>query len=133
MMELINSLYEYKEKPGAKTALLRESIEALTRLMGPFTPHVADEMWSRLGPGTNILDAGWPTFDPALLKTDKIEIPIQVNGKVRTRVVVAPGLSDKDIVAMAGKDAEILKFVQPDKIQKLIWIQDKLANFIVKP
>ncbi len=132
MMELINSLYDYKEKPGAQTAILRESIEALVRLMGPFTPHVADEMWSRLGPGTSILEAGWPTFDPALLKMDRLEIPVQVNGKVKTRITVAAGLEEKDIFTLVRTDASLQKFVPADKLQKVIWIKDKLANFIVK-
>lgn len=132
MMELINSLYEYKEKSEAKTAILRESIEALVRLTGPFTPHVADEMWSRLGPGTSILEAGWPTFDPMLLKMDKLEIPVQVNGKIKTRITVAAGLEEKDILTLVQTDANLQKFVPADKLQKVIWIKDKLANFIVK-
>jgi leucyl-tRNA synthetase len=132
MMELINSLYDYKDAPEAKTAILRESVEALVRLMGPFTPHIADEMWSRLDKKGNILDAGWPTHQPELLKLDNVEIPIQVNGKVKTRVTVPVGLSDKDIQTLARKNADIQKHVDPAKILKVIWIQDKLANFILK-
>jgi leucyl-tRNA synthetase len=132
MMELINSLYDYKEVPEAKTAILRESVEGLVRLMGPFTPHIADEMWSRLGKKGNILDAGWPIHQPELLKSDNVEIPIQVNGKVKTRVTVPVGLTEQDIRALADKNVDIKKHVDPTKIQKVIWIKDKLANFIVK-
>jgi leucyl-tRNA synthetase len=132
MMELINSLYDYKDAPEAKTAILRESVEALVRLMGPFTPHIADEMWSRLDKKGNVLDAGWPTHQPELLKSDNVEIPIQVNGKVKTRVTVPVGLTEKNIQALAGNNADIQKHVDPSKIQKVIWIQDKLANFILK-
>jgi len=132
MMELINSLYDYKDSPEAKTAILREAVEALVKLMGPFTPHIADEMWSRLGKKGTILDAGWPTFKPELLKSDTVEIPIQVNGKVKTRVTVPVGLSEQDIQALAKTDENIQKFVSPNNIQKVIWIKDKLANFIVK-
>jgi len=132
MMELINSLYDYKDIPEAKTAILREAVEALVRLMGPFTPHIADEMWSRLGKKGNILDAGWPAHQPELLKSDNVEIPIQVNGKVKTRVTVRVGLTERAIRDLADKNADIQKHVDPAKIQKVIWIQDKLANFILK-
>ena len=133
MMELINSLYEYKEVPEAKTSILREAVEALVRLMGPFTPHIADEMWSRLGKKGTILDAGWPACKPELLKSDMVEIPIQANGKLKTRVTVPVGLTDKDILDLARKDANIQKYVNIDQVQKVIWIKDKLANFILKP
>ncbi len=132
MMEMINLLYDYKEQPGAKTPLLREALEALVKLLGPFTPHVADEMWSRLGDGKNLLQAGWPQFDPALLKSDVVEIPVQVNGKVKTRVNIAVGLAEETVRDFLLKEEKVLKFVRPETVQKLIWVKDKLANFIVR-
>jgi leucyl-tRNA synthetase len=78
------------------------------------------------------LDAGWPAFKPELLKSDNVEIPIQVNGKVKTRVTVPVGLTEQAIRDLANKDADIQKYVAPGTIQKVIWIQDKLANLIVK-
>jgi leucyl-tRNA synthetase len=132
MMELINALYDYKDMPDMKTDILRESVESLVRLMGPFTPHVAEEMWARFGKGGTILEAGWPSFDPALLKSDTVEIPVQANGKVRTRVTVPVGLSEQDLLALAKSDEGIRKYVDPDSIQKVIWIKDKLVNYIVK-
>ena len=132
MMELINLLYDYKDSPDSKTPLLREAVETLIRLLGPFTPHVADEMWSKLGKGTHILEAGWPVHDPALLKSDVVEIPIQVNGKVKTRVTVPVGLDEAAIRDMAKTNENIKKFVTAENIQKVIWVKDKLANFIVK-
>jgi leucyl-tRNA synthetase len=132
MMELINNLYEYKEVPGAKTSILREAVEALVKLMGPFTPHIADEMWSRLGKRGIILEAGWPVYKPELLKSDTVEIPVQANGKLKTRVTVPVGLSEKDILDLVRNDAQLQKYIDPEKIQKIIWIKDKLANFILK-
>ncbi len=132
MMELINMLYDYKDTPQAKTPIVREAVETLVRLLGPFTPHIADEMWSKLGKGEHILMAGWPICDPTLLKADTVEIAIQVNGKVKTRVNVSTGLDEKTILALAKTDEKVAKVVNPDQVVKLIWVKDKLANFIVK-
>jgi leucyl-tRNA synthetase len=131
MMELTNLLYDYKEDAAAKTPLLREAMEALVRLMGPFTPHVAEEMWSRLGQG-GLLDAGWPKHDPSLMKTETVEIAIQVNGKVKTRVNVAVGLDEKAIRELPQKDEKVARYISPESIVKVVWVKDKLANFIVK-
>ncbi len=132
MMEMINLLYDYKEQPGAKTPLLREAMEALVKLLGPFTPHVAEEMWSSLGKGENLLNAGWPQFDPALIKADTVEIPVQINGKVKTRVTIAVGLAEEAVKDFLLKDERVQKFVKPESVKKLIWVKDKLANLIVR-
>jgi leucyl-tRNA synthetase len=132
MMELINELYDYKDKPGAQTPLLRESLEALVRLMGPFTPHVAEEMWKSLGKGEYLLQAGWPKHDPALMKSDVVEIAIQVNGKVKTRLDVPVGLDEKAVRELPRNHENVGKFIAPENIIKVIWVKDKLANFIVK-
>jgi leucyl-tRNA synthetase len=131
MMELINLLFDYKADASAKTPILREAVEALVRLVGPFTPHVAAEMWSRIGKG-ELLEAGWPQHDPALMKADVVEIAIQVNGKVRTRVTVPVGLEEAAIRELPKKDETIGRFVTPESIVKVVWVKDKLANFIVK-
>ncbi|HJT23555.1 MAG TPA: class I tRNA ligase family protein, partial [bacterium] len=131
MMELINLLYDYKEAPDAKTPILREAVEALIKLLGPFTPHIAAEMWSRVGKG-ELLDAGWPKHDPALMKAEVVEIAIQVNGKLRGRVSVPVGLEEAAIRELPQKDEKIGKLVSPENILKVVWVKDKLANFIVK-
>ena len=131
-MELINLLYDYKDQPGAQTPILREALEALIKLLGPFSPHIAEEMWSRLGGGGNLLNAGWPSHDPAWLKSDVVEIAVQINGKVRTRLSVPAGLDEAAMRALAGTDEKITKLLAGTTVQKVIWVKDKLANFIVK-
>ncbi len=131
-MELINLLYDYKDAPGAKTPILKEAMEALVKLLGPFSPHIAEEMWSRLGGGGNLLNAGWPNHDPALLKADVVEIAVQVNGKVRTRLTIPVGLDEAAIRELARTDEKMAKLIPSEQIQKVIWVQDKLANFIIK-
>jgi leucyl-tRNA synthetase len=133
MMELINILYDYKIDPQSKTPILREALESLVKLLGPFAPHIAEEMWNRLGKEGFLLNAGWPSHDPVWLKEDMVEIAIQVNGKLKTRILVPVGLAEADIREKSQTDEKIRKFVDPDRIQKIIWIKDKLANYIVSP
>ena len=131
MMELLNLLYDYKAAPEAKTAILKESLIALVKLMGPFTPHAACEMWSRMGKG-ELADAGWPVHDPSLMKAETVEIAIQVNGKVRGRVVVPAGLGEQAVKELPKTDEKVGKVVAFNDIVKVVWVKDKLANFIVK-
>jgi leucyl-tRNA synthetase len=133
MMELINVLYDYRTDPQAKTPILREALESLVRLMGPFAPHIADEMWNRLGKEGLLLNAGWPSHDPVWLKEDMVEIAIQVNGKIKTRILVPVGLDEAAIREKSQMDEKIRKFVDPSLLQKVIWVKDKLANYIVRP
>ena len=131
MMELVNLLYIYKESPEAKTPLILEALEALIRLLGPFTPHIAEEMWNRFGHSKSLMDSGWPAFDPQWLTADRLEIAIQVNGKLKGRLEVAVGLDEAEAKSAILKDAKVGQFVEEAKIKKMIWVKDKLANFIV--
>ncbi len=131
MMELVNLLYIYKESPEAKTPLIREALEALIRLLGPFTPHIAEEMWNRLGHAKSLMDSGWPQFDSQWLTADRVEIAIQVNGKLKARLELAVGLGETAARLEILKDAKVGQFVEEAKIKKMIWVKDKLANFIV--
>ena len=132
MMEMVNLLYTYKENPKAKTPILRESLEALIRLLGPFTPHIAEEMWKRFGTEKSLLGSGWPQYDSAWLVADVVEVAVQINGKVKTRVSVPVGLDETTVKPLLMEDEKVKHLVPPEKIQKLIWVKDKLANFIIK-
>jgi leucyl-tRNA synthetase len=131
MMELFNLLYIYKESPEAKTPIFREAMESLIQLLGPLTPHVAEEMWNRLGHPKGLMDSGWPVFDPACLLAESVEIAIQVNGKLKTRAQVPVGLGEEAVKLEVLKEAKVAQAVDLAKLKKMIWIQDKLINFIV--
>ena len=133
MMELLNVLADYKDKPTAQTSLLREAIENLARLLGPFAPHVAEEIWAQLGHTKSLLESGWPEADPAWLKAEKVEIALQVNGKVRARLTVQAGLDEAGVRREASSNPSFREHVDPAKIVKVIWVQARLANFVVKP
>src|SRR5437879_7832129 len=103
-MELVNVLY------GAEEAIAKNSIPAplladvqrnLVLLLAPFAPYLAHELWEMLGEKSNLLKEPWPQFDPELAKEDEIEIPVQVNGKLRGKVVMPAGALENDVIAKA--------------------------------
>ncbi|HEY6358765.1 MAG TPA: leucine--tRNA ligase, partial [Vicinamibacterales bacterium] len=102
LMVLVNELTTFVNdpvrtvQPGA-SAVLRESVEALVRLLSPFTPHLCEELWQHLGHGDGITAAGWPAFDEEAAREDEVEIPVQVNGKLRDRVTVPADSSESHI------------------------------------
>jgi leucyl-tRNA synthetase len=112
---------------------VREALEALVIMLAPFSPHIAEEMWEGLGHQGGLLESAlWPTADPELAKKDELEIPVQVNGKLRSRVVVAPDISEEDLRTIALADAKVQSFIDGQKIVKVIVVPQRLVNVVVK-
>ena len=150
LMELVNELYAFAEKRGVRpmghadeapavvsrpetAAVLREALDALLRLLAPFTPHLSEELWERLGASTGLTSAGWPVFDPAATLEDTIEIPVQVNGKVRARIVV-PREADEAAIRQAALEAPaVAPHLHGMEVVKVIVAQGKLVSIVVKP
>jgi leucyl-tRNA synthetase len=132
MMEYVNLLrregHEGREAEGAA----RELIEPLVLLLAPFAPHFAEECWERLGHDGSVFDAPWPAFDPGLARDAEIELVVQVNGKVRGRLLVAPGLAEPEAVAQARADETVRKFIGDKEIRKAIYVKDRLVNLVVR-
>src|SRR5712691_7474052 len=137
LMELSNALGEFGVEPAsaspADVFAAREAIEALVVMLAPFSPHVAEEMWEGLGHEGGLLrDAPWPIADPELAKKDELEIPVQVNGKLRSRVVVAPDISEADLRTIALADEKVQSFIDGHQIVKVIVVPQRLVNVVVK-
>jgi leucyl-tRNA synthetase len=137
LMELSNALGEFNVEPASASETevfaAREAIEALAVMLAPFSPHVAEEMWQSLGHEGGLLkSAAWPVADPELARKDELEIPIQVNGKLRSRVVVAPDISEADLRALALADVKVQSFIDGQKIVKVIVVPQRLVNVVVK-
>jgi len=137
LMELLNALGEFNVEPDAATPaeafVAREAIEALVVMLAPFAPHIAEEMWEGLGHEGGLLkDAPWPIADPELAKKDELEIPIQVNGKLRSRVIVAPDVSEAELRSLALADERIQSFINGQKVVKVIVVPQRLVNVVVK-
>ena len=135
IMELVNELYAVEEKIAhgvIPLSLLAKVQSDLVLLMAPFAPYLAHELWEMLGEKGSLLRASWPKYDPALAKEEEIEIPVQVNGKLRGRVLV-PADADEDLVKQRGlADEKVKAAIAGKKIVKTIYVPGKLLNFVVR-
>jgi leucyl-tRNA synthetase len=137
LMVLVNELTTFvndparTSQPGA-AAILRESVEALVRLLSPFTPHLSEELWQHLGHSDGITAAGWPVFDQGAAREDEVEIPVQVNGKLRDRVTVPADASDAAIekAALAAPGAQ--SHISGKTVVKVIVARGRLVNVVVR-
>ena len=137
LMELLNALGELNAEPGKAAATevfaVREAIEALVVMLAPFAPHIAEEMWEGLGHEGGLLkSAPWPVADPELARKEELEIPVQVNGKLRSRVVVAPDISEADLRTIALADGKVQSFIDGHEVVKVIVVPQRLVNVVVK-
>jgi len=123
MMEYVNAL-----RDGSPTRAL---LEPLAILLAPYAPHFAEECWERLGHATSVMDARWPSFDPALAVADEVELVVQVNGKVRARLRMARGAAEDVVVKAALADPSAAKFTGGAPPKKVVFVQDRLVNIVV--
>ncbi len=130
IMELVNELYTAETK-GLPPALVASVQRDMVLLLAPFAPYLAHELWEMLGEQTSLLKAPWPQYDQELAKEDEIEIPVQVNGKLRSVVVVAPGTAAEEIIEKALADEKVQSHVAGKQIVKKI-CTGKLVNIVVR-
>jgi len=130
-MKVVNTLYRLGETESDR-AILHEGIGITLSLLGPIAPHITHHLWRELGYGDNILDAGWPQFDPEALRQESIQIVVQVNGKVRARIQV-PADADKAFVEQSAlADEHAQKFIGDAQVRKVIVVPGKLVNIVAK-
>lgn len=132
MMEFINALSKYTQQKEMNLELLKATVKDYIKLLAPFAPHFAEEQWSLLGNEYSVFNTEWPKFDPALLVKDEVEIAIQVNGKIRNKIMVASGLDEESIKTTALEDAKIKEATDGKTIVKVIVIKGRLVNIVVK-
>jgi leucyl-tRNA synthetase len=125
VMELVNEIQRSPEDPAARFA-----VETAVSLIQPYAPHVAEELWSRLG-HERLWEHPWPAADPALLEQDTVEVVVQVNGKVRDRLHVAPGTADEELVRRARESERVRAHLDGGEPRRTVVVSDKLVNFVV--
>ncbi len=125
MMILVNTMNKYDSLPKAM-------IEKLLMLLAPFAPHIAEELWSELGHKKSIFKQKWPEYNPKFIKDTKIELIVQVNGKVRARIETNSDISENDAKNLATKNEKVGKWIEGKKIVKVIFVKGKLLNIVVK-
>jgi leucyl-tRNA synthetase len=130
LMELTNELYATEAELTPKA--LREILRMLILLLEPFTPFMAAELWEEIGETGPVFSQSWPTVNPAYLVEDEIEIPVQVNGKLRGKIKIATGSSEAEIVAAARADEKVAAFLDGKEVVKIIVPGGKLVNIVIK-
>lgn len=132
-MELLNGLYKYDADVENKNmTLFRAAIEDMIKLLSPFAPHFAEEMWEKLGGAYSIFNEKWPSWDEEALVKDVVEIAIQVNGKVKGRMEISSSAEQQEIEKMVIENDEVKPMLEGKQIVKVIVIKNRLVNIVVK-
>jgi len=129
-MELLNELVPVEAQLSGTA--LREILEKMVLVVSPFVPYVAQEMWEELGGTNQVLREPWPSYDADLAREEEVEIPVQVNGKVRSRIRAPFGAPREELERLAQADDKIRALVEGKQIVKLIVVPDKLVNIVVR-
>ena len=106
-------------------------MEPLVIMLAPYAPHIAEELWEVLGHKETVVAARWPAYDEKLASAGDVEIAVQVNGKLRSRIVVPRGMAQEDVMKMVMADEAVKKFVDGKPVKKTIYVQDRLVNLVV--
>jgi len=150
LMELVNHVYAFSDQtqtgaPGRRDAgvavgevervetiaVVKEALESLVLMLSPFAPHMAEELWERLGHDQGLVSAGWPRYDEAAARASEIVVPVQVNGKLRGRVTVAADASEDQLREAALAEPAVMLHTQGRTVRKVIVARGKLVNVVV--
>ena len=126
MMEYLNVV-----RAGGRTAA-RSEVEPLVIMIAPFCPHLAEELWARLGHDESIFEgAHWPSFDPEKTIDHTITLAIQVNGKVRGTIEIPAGTPEEEAVSQAREEPNVARYLEMAELRRVIYVQDRLLNLVV--
>jgi leucyl-tRNA synthetase len=148
MMELVNELYAFCSKteciPSADAparvgamerpatiAVLKEAIDALVRMLAPFAPHMAEELWESLGHAGGIAAASWPEYDESVAKAEEIVVPVQINGKVRARLTVPADTTEDQLREIALADPQVRSHIAGREIKKVVVARGRLVSIVL--
>ena len=132
LMEYVNGLYKLKAEDNFTDRQTWQFVlQSLVKLLAPFAPHIADELWTELGQSGSVHNAVWPVADGKYLTEDSLTIVIQVNGKLRGEIVVASGVAEDKVVETAKQNEKIKQFLDGKEIIRTVYVPGKLVNFVV--
>ncbi|MCX7807902.1 MAG: class I tRNA ligase family protein, partial [Deltaproteobacteria bacterium] len=124
LMQLVNALYPLPNPP-------RQALETFALLLHPFAPHLAEEIWERLGHQPSIQRVPWPKHDPALCEEEEIEIPIQVNGKIRGRIRISKDASQEEVLALAKAEENVRKAIEGKSILREHYVPGRIVSLVI--
>jgi leucyl-tRNA synthetase len=132
VMEFTNEIYAVEPlENSVRPEIRREMLELLTLMLAPMTPHLSEELWEMLGHAGGLWNSRWPAYSEEFAREEELEIPVQVNGRVRSRLKVAAGATEEAVVSLAQKDSTIAPHLAGKRIVKKIYVPDKLLNLVV--
>jgi leucyl-tRNA synthetase len=139
LMELVNEMYAvtelaqgHAEAVPQADAVLREATDALVIMLSPFAPHMAEELWERIGHVEGLSRAAWPGFDERVAKAEEIVVPVQVNGRLRSRLTVAAEIGQDDLRELALADPAVRAHTAGKTIKTVVVAKGKLINVVVQ-
>jgi leucyl-tRNA synthetase len=133
VMELVNLLqFEEPLDSNVSAGVLKRVFEILVLMIDPFAPHVGEELWELLGHSGGIAQTRWPAYREDLAREDQIEVIIQINGRLRGKMLVEPGLGQQELIDLAVNDPRISVLLQGKTIEKVIAVPDKLVNIVLR-
>lgn len=133
IMELVNALYLFKESGiQPNKAFMRDVISNLLRLIAPFVPHLAEELWSRTINDGSVHKQSWPVYNPDAVVMEEVEVVVQINGKVREKLVVPTALDAKQLEKVALEQEKVQNLIAGKNVVKIICVPKKLVNIVVK-
>jgi leucyl-tRNA synthetase len=132
LMELNNTLIKAKETSVVNSGAWNQAIRSLILMMAPIFPHIAEELWHRQGNTSSVHLQRWPEADPEKARVDEVTVVVQINGKVRDKLMTAPGTEKADLERAALALESVRKWLEGKEVQRAIVVPDKLVNIVVK-
>ena len=131
VMELVNELNAFEINDDVDKQVVKEAIKAIILLLSPIVPHICNRLWLDLGYDSLVIDESWPTHDPELMVQETVEIVIQVNGKLRSKMTVDQSIDDKALEELVMMDEKIKKHTDGHTVKKIIIVPKKLVNIVI--
>ena len=131
IMELLNSVTRFDDDSHKGRSVVRESLETIILLLSPIVPHICHELWKKLNYKTSLIDEKWPNADKLALAKDSIEIVVQVNGKLRSRIIVDVNADEERIKSLVIKDKNVQRYIGKNKVKNIIIVPGRLVNVVV--
>ncbi len=134
LMELQHAIGKFRAEAlarGARLAALREAVETLLTLLAPFAPHLSEELWAMTGHRESIFAQPWPTYDPKIAQADEILVVVQVNGRLRSRLILPAGASEEQMRQAALADPQTCRWLEGKPVRRIVTVPKKLVNIVV--
>ncbi len=127
----IAALMEFTNAATKWPVLPRDVVEPIVLILAPLAPHIAEELWERLGHEDSLAYAAWPEFDAELLKTKTIVIPVQVNGKIRGRIEIPADATEDLVLELAREDGNVSRYLRGKRVTRAIYVPERIVNFVI--